>query len=72
MDQPHAAEMCDDCRGQRAKGRYGKPHANLVSSGDGRECRSIMGAADEAYYKCQVCGHEWLHETGSCGMGWVP
>lgn len=32
---------------------------------------SMMGAADEAYYRCKVCGHEWLHETGSCGMGWV-
>lgn len=29
------------------------------------------GPADEAYYRCKVCGHEWLHETGSCGMGWV-
>jgi hypothetical protein len=31
----------------------------------------MMGPADEAYYRCKVCGHEWLHETGSCGMGWV-
>ena len=31
----------------------------------------MMGVADEAYYRCKVCGHEWLHETGSCGMGWV-
>lgn len=30
----------------------------------------MMGAADEAYYRCKVCGHEWLHETGSCGMGY--
>lgn len=26
---------------------------------------------DEAYYRCRECGHEWLHETGSYGMGWV-
>jgi len=31
----------------------------------------MMGATGVAYYRCKVCGHEWLYETGSCGMGWV-
>lgn len=71
-DKAKATAMCDDCGHQQAKGRRGTLHENLISTGQGRECRSIMGAADEAYYRCKICGHEWLHETGSCGMGCVP
>lgn len=26
----------------------------------------MMGPADQAYYRCTVCGHKWLHELGSC------
>ena len=64
------APMCDDCKDLIGASRSTKPHANLEYK-DGRKVSSMMGAADEAYYRCKVCGHEWLHETGSCGMGWV-
>ncbi len=43
----------------------------VISDDMAERISSMMGAADEAYYRCKVCGHEWLHETGSCGMGWV-
>ena len=62
--------MCDDCKALLGASRSTKPHANLESN-DGRKVSSVMGPADEAYYRCKACGHEWLHETGSCGMGWV-
>ena len=62
--------MCDDCKALIGASRSAEPHANLKYK-DGRKVLSMMGAADEAYYRCKVCGHEWLHETGSCGMGWV-
>ena len=64
------APMCADCEVLVGASRYTKPHPNLEYK-DGRKVSSMMGAADEAYYRCKVCGHEWLHETGSCGMGWV-
>lgn len=62
--------MCADCNALVGASRSTKPHANLQYK-DGRKVSSMMGPADEAYYRCKVCGHEWLHETGSCGMGWV-
>lgn len=62
--------MCDDCKKLVGAGRSSKPHANLVYVG-GKNVSSIMGASDEANYYCKVCGFNWLHETGSCGMGWV-
>ena len=62
--------MCADCDALVGASRSTKPHASLGHP-DSRKVSSMMGAADEAYYRCKVCGHEWLHETGSCGMGWV-
>lgn len=64
------APMCVDCDALVGASRSTRPHANLVHQ-DSRKASSMMGAADESYYRCQVCGHEWLHVTGSCGMGWV-
>ena len=52
--------MCDDCKALIGASRSTKPHANLEYK-DGRKVLSMMGAADEAYYRCKVCGHEWLH-----------
>ncbi len=62
--------MCGDCAALVDASRSTRPHANLEHKGSQR-ASSMMGAADETYYCCKVCGHEWLHETGSCGMGWV-
>ena len=62
--------MCADCDALVGASRSTRPHANLEHQ-DSRKVSSMMGDADEAYYRCKVCGHEWLHETGSCGMGWV-
>ncbi len=64
------AEMCEECRNLVGAGRRAGPHGRLVLTSE-RRVPSIMGAADEAYYRCASCGHEWLHETGSCGLGWV-
>ena len=63
-------EMCDDCQKLVGASRGTKPHSNLEYL-DGKLVSSMMGPADEAYYHCRKCGHEWLHETGSYGMGWV-
>ena len=26
---------------------------------------------DDDYYLCRECGHDWLHESGPDGYGWV-
>ncbi len=71
MSNPsQSASMCADCKALVGASRSKKSHANLEYK-DGKQFSSMMGPADEAYYRCKVCGHEWLHETGSCGMGWV-
>ena len=69
-DNSKQQEMCEDCKKLVGAGRYSEPHFHLVHKGEMR-VSSIMGAADETYYVCEVCGYKWLHETGSCGMGWV-
>lgn len=62
--------LCEDCLKLVGSGRSTPPHINLHLT-ENHDVRSIMGAADEEYYTCQVCCQKWLHETGSCGMGWV-
>ena len=27
---------------------------------------------DDSYYICRECGHEWMHESGRDGYGWIP
>jgi hypothetical protein len=61
---------CKDCKRLIGAGKYTKPHKNLRLQ-DSLKFSSITGAADEANYKCIVCEKKWLHETGSCGMGWL-
>lgn len=56
--------MCADCNALVGASRSAKPHANLQYK-DGRNVSSMMGPADEAYYRCKVCGHEWLHSCVS-------
>lgn len=63
-------ELCSDCQTLVGASRHAAPHANLVCT-ERKAIGTIMGAADEAYYTCKVCGHDWLHETGSCGYGWI-
>lgn len=63
-------ELCENCKGQIGAGKYTKPHEALVVI-DRKKFSSALGPADETHYRCIVCGHEWLHETGSQGMGWV-
>jgi hypothetical protein len=64
------AAMCADCKKLVRAGRSTKPHSNLECT-EFKAVSSMLGPADETYYKCRACGHEWLHETGSQGMGWV-
>lgn len=64
------APICADCNLLVGASRTTKPHSNLEYK-DGKRVSSMMGAADEDYYRCKLCGHEWLHETGSYGMGWI-
>jgi len=62
--------LCEGCQKLIGASRHTPPHANLIRTGE-KAFSSIMGSADETYYTCKVCGHEWLHETGSCGCGWI-
>jgi len=59
---------CLECKS--LVGRRVQPHSFLKLT-DSRRVSSAMGPADEAYYKCSQCGRQWLHETGSCGFGWI-
>lgn len=71
MSEPRkTVVLCEECEKLVGASRGTKPHKNLDYV-DGRNVSSMMGPADEAYYRCRECGHEWLHETGSYGMGWV-
>lgn len=70
MEQKTTADPCEDCKRLRHAGRSTRPHANLERLSF-RSVSSPLGAADEAEYRCRVCGKTWLHETGSMGMGWV-
>lgn len=69
-DVEKPASMCSDCRKLVHAGRYDKPHAQLVAV-ESRQFSSMLGPADETDYRCTTCGHEWLHETGSQGFGWI-
>lgn len=64
------AVMCEDCCKQSAANRYDKPHPFLRWKSS-KNVGSMVGSSSETEYVCIKCGHEWLHETGSCGMGWV-
>ncbi len=67
MENDIDKEMCDDCKRLVGAGRRTEPLKYLVLK-KGKAVSSIMGAADEDYYVCRVCRHEWLHEIGSCIM----
>jgi RNase P subunit RPR2 len=62
--------LCPDCQNLVGKPRYTKPHTSLVLTG-GKASSSMTGPADESYYTCKICNHEWLYENGSNGMGWI-
>lgn len=41
-----------------------------------KEVAAFLKVNDRTVYRLaadsgSVCGHEWLHETGSCGVGWL-
>ena len=41
-----------------------------------KEVAAFLKVNDRTVYRLAadsgtVCGHEWLHETGSCGVGWL-
>jgi hypothetical protein len=62
--------MCEACQKQSAAKRYDGPHSYLRRKSC-KDVGSMVGSSCETEYVCIKCGHEWLHETGSCGMGWV-
>jgi len=62
--------LCEHCLELRGKGRNDKPHAHLIST-KYEPCSYRGKTANEHYYRCSICNHEWLHETGNYGMGWV-
>lgn len=70
MSDETRKEICQECNELEGGGRHTPPHKNLMHK-DSKRVSSIMGAADEDYYVCRTCGHKWMHETGSCGMGWI-
>jgi len=61
--------LCENCKGLIGGGQYTQPHQNLIRT-DFKPVQSMFGNVDEYYYKCSVCGKEWLHETGNYGQGW--
>ena len=63
-------ELCDDCKKLVGAGRHTPAHENLVQT-KFVKVSSALGPSDERYYTCDSCGHEWLHETGSQGFGWI-
>jgi len=63
-------KRCQHCLDLRGKGRRDKGHEYLVFK-DSKDVSCMLGTADEKYYTCSICGHDWLHETGNYGMGWV-
>lgn len=66
-----SATMCKDCQKQIAASRYDKPHA-FFRRKSSKDVGSMSGSSSETEYVCTKRGHEWLHETGSCGMGCLP
>lgn len=62
--------LCEHCQALRGKGRKDKGH-EFLEEVRFEKVRSMQGSSDETYYKCSICGHKWLHETGNCGMGWI-
>ncbi len=63
---------CEVCNKQPL-GRRDSPLACMVLQGDKSVNFSHHGReANERYYKCSECGHEWMRETGNCGEGWMP
>lgn len=70
MSESENLDLCDDCKMLVGAGRNATPHRKLKPTRSHR-VSSAMGPADEDYYECTVCGHKWLHETGSCGYGWI-
>jgi hypothetical protein len=70
MSKSKDEALCNECKKLIGAGRSTKPHPNLILRNT-NPFSSMLGPADEAYYTCQTCGHEWLHETGSYGTGWV-
>lgn len=62
--------MCDDCKKLVGASRKTRPHGNLTLK-ETRDCPSMMGSVDERYYVCSECGHEWMRETGTYGVGWL-
>lgn len=64
-------QMCDRCQALTTADKDAAPHPDLVAE-SARSVGSILGSADERYFKCRACGHRWLHESGNLGFGWVP
>jgi hypothetical protein len=62
-------QLCEPCSLLVGASRHTQGHPQL-SYEDGKMCSSMMGPADESYYRCRTCGQHWLRETGSYGMGW--
>lgn len=61
--------LCDGCKGLIGGSRHTQPHGNLKLN-EFKPVPSMFGNVDEYYYTCNVCGKEWLRETGSYGQGW--
>lgn len=61
---------CEPCKKLVGGGRRTDPHPDLIVT-NSRKAPSMLGASDEVFYVCRVCGQDWLHETGRTGMGWV-
>lgn len=61
-------DLCDLC--ESLTGKTPLPHKNLVHK-ENKSVNVPMGSVDDDYYACKTCGHEWLHEQGKLGYGWI-
>ena len=63
-------EVCD----KQPRGRRSDPLPCMESDPNKEPFSSrVRGrGTDDAYYICRECGHEWMHESGKDGCGWLP
>ena len=62
--------LCQECV-EQDKNKRKKTHKNLIMTKDTIGINCAMGSVNETYYRCEICGREWMHETGNLGYGWI-
>ncbi|MCW0353996.1 hypothetical protein NB716_002790 [Pantoea ananatis] len=64
---------CEICE-QQPRSRRSAP-INCMKLDPNKEAVSARfhgRGTDDTHYLCKECGHEWMHESGPDGYGWIP